>query len=138
MKASDFRSQRIERELNFYVAAHPLHATNHFYVGATKLDHGKLVEAIVYWKEERTLLPYSELNADATHDIFAWQGHESKLDRDTVDTPDEIGTSNYLETHKQWTIWVEQCISNGKLYCVMRTDAQRSFPVEGASPPLKP
>jgi hypothetical protein len=131
--ASDFHSPRIERELNFYVATHPLHSTNHFYVGPTKIDHGELIEALVYWKEERTILSYRELEADALHDIFAWGGHELKLDRDTVDTPEEIAGSNYLETHRQWVDWMEQCISRGKLCCVLAEDARRMFPAEGAN-----
>jgi hypothetical protein len=131
--ASDFQSRRIERELHSYVAAHPLHATNHFYVGATKLDHGELIEALVYWKEERVLLPYTELEANATHEAFAWQGHELKLDRDTVDTPEEIAGSTYLATHWQWAKWVGQCISKGKPYRVLATDARCAFPAESAA-----
>jgi hypothetical protein len=131
--ASDFQSPRLERELNFYIAAHPSHATNHFYVGATKLDHGQLIEALVYWKEERILLPYTELEADAPHDVFAWQGHELKLDRDTVDAPEDIAGSTYLVTHRQWAEWAEQCISKGKPYCVLATDAHRAFPPPNAA-----
>jgi hypothetical protein len=129
--ASQFRSERIKRELDFYVATHLLHPVNHFYVGATKVDHGRLNEALVYWKEERLLLPYTELNADASHDIFAWQGHELKLDRDTVDTPDEIAGSDYLITHRQWVGLMEECISMGKLYCVFAKDAEGRFSTDG-------
>jgi hypothetical protein len=128
--ASDFQSRRIERELNFYVATHPSHATNHFYVGATRVNHGQLIEAFIYWKEERILLPYTELEVDASHDAFAWQGHELKLGRDTVDTPEDIAGSTYLQTHRQWAEWVEQCIAKGRAYTVMVTDARRAFPTE--------
>lgn len=126
----NFRSPRIERELNYYVANFSSHETNHFYVGATRLDHDRLVEAMVYWKEERTLLTYYELVPDAKHDIFAWGPHEVKLDRDTVDTPEEIGGSTYLETHRYWVDWMEDCIRKGKSYCVLKTDALRVFPPE--------
>src|SRR5215472_18594363 len=70
---SNFRSPRIKRELNYYVANFSSHETNHFYVGATRLDHGQLVEALVYWKEEQTLLRYDELEPDAQHDNWAWR-----------------------------------------------------------------
>src|SRR5262245_42732381 len=100
--ASDFRSPKIEGELKFYVANFSTHPTNHFYVGATKLDRGQLVAALVYWKEPRILMRYGELADDAPEgaEIFAWQGHHLKLGRDTVDTPEDG----------------EQCISKGKMY----------------------
>jgi hypothetical protein len=130
---SNFRSPRIERELNYYVANFSSHETNHFYVCATKLERGQLLKAIVYWKEERTLLDYGELEPDARHDIFAWGPHELKLDRDTVDTQEEVGTSDYLETHRTWVEWMEQCIRKGKPYCVLATDARRVFPAESGT-----
>jgi hypothetical protein len=130
--ASNFRSPRIQRELNYYVANFSSHETNHFYVVATRLDHAELRQAMVYWKEERMLLPYFELVPDARHDIFAWGPHELKLDRDTVDTPEEVGTSNYLETHRYWLDWMEDCIKKGKPYCILKADALRVFP-EGST-----
>lgn len=136
---SGFRSLRIERELNYYVANFSSHETNHFYVGATKLIHGQLVEAMVYWKEERMLLPYVELEPDAWADIEAWypQRDQLKLDRDTVDTPEEIGSSTYLETHRYWVDWMEDCIRKGKPYCVLKSEALRvapsGMPPDGAS-----
>lgn len=129
--ASNFRSHSITRCLDFFVAHHPDYATNHFYVGAVVIDHGKLVRALVYWKEERTLLDYTELNADAPKgtEIEAWHrgGLGLKLDRDTVDTEDDIGGSNYLVTHRVWVGWMEQCITKGKLYCILLSDARHSF-----------
>lgn len=127
---SDFRSRRIERELNFYVAHFSTYPTNHFYVGVTKVDRGELVNALVYWKEARTLLPYGELADDAPDgtEIFAWQGHHLKLGRDTVDTGEDIGGSTYLETHRQWVDWMEQCIAKGKLYVVTSNEAVKLYP----------
>jgi hypothetical protein len=128
--ALDFRSPKIERELKFYVANFSTHATNHFYVGATKLDKGQLVTALVYWKEPRILMNYGELTDDAPEgaEIFAWQGHHLKLDRDTVDTGADIGGSTYLETHRQWVDWMEQCISKGKRYVISLDEATNQFP----------
>lgn len=130
---SAFHSPRIERELNYYVANFSAHETNHFYVGATKLEHSELIQALVYWKEERILLDYRELEPDAQHDSFSWGPHELKLDRDTVDTQEEVGTSDYLETHRTWVDWMEQCIRKGKPYCVLATDARRMFPAAGTT-----
>lgn len=76
---------------------------------------------------------YVELEADAQHDIFAWPNDQLKLDRDTVDTQEEIGTSSYLETHRTWVEWMEGCIRKGKPYCVLATDARRMFPVESST-----
>ena len=128
--ASDFRSPRVERELKFYVANYSTHATNHFYVGATKLDRGQLVTALVYWKEPRILMNYGELTDDAPEgsENFAWQGHHLKLGRDTVDTPQDGYGSTYLVTHRQWVDWMEQCISKGKLYVVTLDAATNAFP----------
>src|SRR5580692_4062150 len=110
----NFCSPRIERELNYYVAANPLYSTNHFYVGAIKMDHTNMVEGLVYWKDNGILLSYNELPANASHDIFAWQGHSWRLGQDTVDTPEEINGSDYVITTHQWHDWVNQCISKGK------------------------
>lgn len=127
---SGFRSPKIEHELNFYVANFSTYATNHFYVGATELDHGNLVKALVYWKEPRIILDYGELMDDAPEgaEIFAWQGNHLKLGRDTVDTPEDIGGSTYLETHRQWVDWMEQCINHGKPCVITLNEATNSFP----------
>ncbi|HEY1788545.1 MAG TPA: hypothetical protein VGJ73_10335 [Verrucomicrobiae bacterium] len=94
--------------MDYYVAHFSSHATNHFYVGAVEVDHGRLVRALVYWKEERTILDYSELAEDAPKgsEIEAWH-YPLKLDRDTVDTPEDIAGSNYLETQRQWVDWMK-------------------------------
>jgi hypothetical protein len=128
--ASDFHSPKIERELKFYVANFSTYPTNHFYVEATEVNHGELVKALVCWKEARMLLPYSELADDAPDgaEIFAWQAPHLKLVRDTVDTAEDIGGSTYLETHRQWVDWMEQCISKGKLYVVTLNEATNLFP----------
>jgi hypothetical protein len=124
---SEFESPRLERSLNFFVAHYSSHATNRFYVGPIKIHEGMLVEALVYWKEERTLLTYTELIKGAP-DSFAWHGHALKLDRDTVDTGADIAGSTYLVTHRMWIEWMEQCISIGKLHKVTRKAARQAFP----------
>ena len=129
---SDLKLPRIERELDYHVATHPWYETNHFFVYPTGSYHGKPTGAMVYWKEERTILRYNELEPDAVHDTFAWRGREVKLDRDTVDTQEEIGGSDYLETHRDWAESVERCISNGKEFSVSKTDARHLFPNEQA------
>ena len=130
--ASDFHSPKIERELKFYVANFSTHATNHFYVGATKLDRGDLVAALAYWKEARILLNYDELVGDTNalngHEMEAWPLPHWKLDRDTVDTPEDIDGSTYVITHHQWVDWMEQCISEGKLYVISLDEATNLFP----------
>ena len=131
--ASDFKSTSLKRCLDYYVANFSSHATNHFYVGAVEIDKGQLVRAMIYWKEERRILLYGELNADAPKgseiEAFggAW-GDGLRLDRDTVDTPDEIAGSTYLVTHREWVTSMEDCISRGKPYCILRKDAARLFP----------
>jgi hypothetical protein len=130
---ADFRSPRLTRSLNYYVAHYSSHATNHFYVGPIEVQDGELVRALVYWKEERTLLPYSELTADAREgtDGFAWQGHDLKLDRDTVDSPADIAGSTYLVTHRMWMDWMDECVSKGRPYSVVLSDAHQMFSVGG-------
>ena len=130
VKTSHFKAPRLERELNFFVANYSSHETNRFYMGAIEINHGELASAWVYWKEERTLLPYVELMPDAPawSDAEAWGANELKLDRDTVDTEEDIDGSTYLATHRQWVNWMEQCISKGKPYCVLMTNARKVFP----------
>jgi hypothetical protein len=126
----NFRSPRIERELKYYVACNPLHKTNHFYIFPTQLDHGQLVEAQAYWWEEQTLLTYSELVPDGTHDIEAWQGADLKLERDAVETEDEINGSSYIVTRDWWVGCMEKCISQGRPYQISLAEAQELFPHE--------
>jgi hypothetical protein len=129
--SSKFQSPRIERELKYYVANYSTNATNHFYVGATRVNDGELDEAFVYWKEEQTLLSYGELKKDAPDDddAEAWgPPFGLKLGRDTVDTPEDLDGSTYLVTHRQWVDWMEQCIYKGKLHVVTLNEATNFFP----------
>ena len=133
--AADFRAPRLVRSLNYYVAHYSSHATNHFYVGPIEVHDGELVRALVYWKEERTLLPYAELTADTPDgaEVFAWHGHDLKLDRDTVDSPTDITGSAYLVTHRMWMDWMDECVSRGRPYSVLRGDARQMFAEAGGS-----
>jgi hypothetical protein len=128
--ASDFHSQKVDREVKYYVAYFSTYPTNHFYVGATKLDQKQLVEALVYWKEPQIIMRYGELVDDAPEgaEIFAWQGPHLKLGRDTVAMPADIAGSTYLETHRQWLDWMDQCISKGKPFVITLNDATNLFP----------
>jgi hypothetical protein len=127
---SDYRSKRIVRELEYYVALCSTYPTNHFYVGATQLNGKNLVKALAYWKEPRVIMEYGELTDDTPEDaeIFAWQGTHLKLGQETVDTPDDINGSTYLETHSQWVNWMEQCIYGGKSYIITLNEATNTFP----------
>jgi hypothetical protein len=128
---SDFQSKWIDRELRYYSSQFSSHPTNHFYVGALELDDGQLITAWVYWKEERTLLEYIELADDARDgvEILAWR-HQLKLDRDTVDTEDDIGGSTYLVTHHQWVEWMDDCVTRGRPYCITMAEARRMYPLK--------
>jgi hypothetical protein len=123
-------SSSIKRCLLYWTANFSTNAANHFYVGATQ-PAGGFAEALVYWKEERTILDYSGLAEDAPKgaEIEAWR-HPLKLDRDTVDTPEEIGGSNYLETHRTWLDWMDQCLSRGREYVISLDEARRLYPPE--------
>jgi hypothetical protein len=112
----------VRRCLDYYVSNFSTNGTNHFYVGATPGGWGV---ALVYWKEERTIMDYNELDPESEgREALAWQ-HELKLDRDTVDTEDDIGGSNYLITHRLWVDWMEQCLSRGREYVVTLEEARR-------------
>jgi hypothetical protein len=121
-----FSAPWIERDLRYWTARYSLHPTNHFYVGATEVEGDRLREGLVFWKEERTIVFVAEPNPDAS-ECMTWS-HALKLDRDTVDTPEDSHGSTYLETHRTWVTWMEECISRGKLYTVSQEDAQRNYP----------
>jgi|SRR6185437_793477 len=123
------RSKKVDRALGFFAANFSTHATNHFYVAATHLDRAEPLTASVYWKEARLLMDYGELADDAPDaaEIFALS-HPLKLDRDTVDTPEDIAGSTYLETHRQWVAQMERCISIGTLYVIRLDEATNRFP----------
>jgi hypothetical protein len=122
---ADFRSPGIERCLQYWTANFSSHATNHFYVCATDLDRGDLVEALVYWKEGGRLLDYCEVPKGA--EAQAWRLRQ-KLDRTAVQTDERISGSNDLVTHRVWVGWVRRCLAGGKEYVVTLPDAKASFP----------
>ena len=101
---------------------------NHFYVGAV-VPQGGFNDALIYWSEERTIMDYAELVPDAHEgaEIEAFH-HNLKLDRDTVDTEDDIAGSNYLITHRLWVDWMEQCRSRGREYVISLEEARRLYP----------
>jgi hypothetical protein len=118
----------IKRCLQNWTSNFSTNEVNHFYVGAVKPRRG-WNDALVYWSEERTILDYSELRADAPKgaEIEALN-HPLRLDRDTVDTEDDIAGSNYLITHRLWVDWMEQCLSRGREYVVKLDEAKRLYP----------
>jgi len=120
-----FRSPGIERCLQYWTATFSEQATNHFYVCATEVDRGELVEALVYWREGGRLLAYSEVSKSA--EAQAWR-HRPKVDRDTVPTDERLSGGNDLVPHRVWMRWMEQCITSGKQYVVTLKEARQSFP----------
>jgi hypothetical protein len=120
-------SPLIRRCLLWWTSNISTNATNHFYVGAAKPSGGS--DALIYWKEERTIIEYHELRPDSPPGAEAQAFHHwIKLDEDTVDTPDEIAGSNYVETHRTWVEWMEQCLSRGRAYVISLKEARKKSP----------
>jgi hypothetical protein len=120
-----FHSPGIERSLQYWTVQFSQHATNHFYVYATEVDRGDLVEALVYWREGGRLLDYSEVHKGA--EAQAWR-RRPKVDRDTVLTDEKVSDSNDLVPHRVWVRWMQQCIAGGKEYVVTLKAARRTHP----------
>ena len=73
-------------------------------------------------------MDYSELAPDPEGaEPLAWH-HDLKLDRDTVDTKDDIGGSTYLVTHRLWVDWMGQCLSRGREYVITLEEARQRSP----------
>ncbi len=125
VEPANFRSQGIERCLRYWVANHSSYSINHFYVCATDLYSGDLVEALVYWREGGRLLDYSEMPKGA--EAQAWR-LRPKVDREAIQTDEKISGSNHVVPHRVWMRWVQQCITDGKEYVVTLKDAKASFP----------
>ena len=121
-------SPTIRRCLEYWTSNFSTNTVNHYYVGKV-YPRGGFADALVYWKEERTILELCELKADAPEgaEAEAWH-HTLKLDRDTVDTLDEIGGSNFVETHRTWVDWMEGCLSHGREYVIPLEEAGRLCP----------
>jgi hypothetical protein len=121
-------SSSIRRCLQYWTANFSTNTINHYFVGAVQPEDG-FPEALVYWKEERTILDYGGLVADAPigTEIEAWH-NPLRLDLDTVDTPEEIGGSSYLVTHRTWVDWMDQCLSRGREYVILLEEAKRFYP----------
>ena len=130
---ADFRSAGIERCLQYWTANFSPHAINHFYVCATELDRGDLVQALVYWREGGRLLDYVEVPQGA--EAQAWR-LRPKVDREAVMTDEKISNSNHVVPHRVWLKWVNQCITDGKSYVVPLPQAREAFP--NPPPPSSP
>jgi hypothetical protein len=131
--SATFHSPGIERCLQYWTANFSPHASNHFYVCATDLDRGDLVEALVYWREGGRLLDYSEMPKGA--EAQAWR-LRPKLDREAITTDETISNSNHVVPHRVWLQWVKQCTADGKLYVVPWERAWAAFPKpQQLSPP---
>jgi len=123
--ALPFRSPGMDRCLQYWTAQFSTHATNHFYVLATEVDRGDLVEALVYWREGGRLLAYSEAPEGAEDQ--AWR-HHPKVDRSTVLSDEKAGESNDLVPHHKWVRWMKQCITDGTEYVVTLKTATQAYP----------
>ena len=123
--STTFHSPGIERCLKYWTAQFSTHASNHFYVCATDIDRGELVEAIVYWREGGRLLTYSEVPRGA--EAHAWR-LRPKVDRDTVTTDEKVSGSNDVVPHRVWVRWMQQCVTSGKEYVVTLKAAMRAYP----------
>lgn len=125
----------VERCLMFWTANYSTNVVNHYYAGACHPRY-PFNDAFIYWKEGRTLLDYHESARcydtpppSPGGEIFA-SHHQLKLDRDTVDTGDDIGGSSYRVTHRQWLDWMEPCLSKGKEYVITLEAARKLFPLK--------
>lgn len=123
--ASDFHSSGIERCLQYWTANYSQHAINHFYVCATDLYRGELVEALVYWREGGRLLDYVETPKGA--EAQAWR-LRPKVDREALHSDEKISGHNHVVPHRVWVRWVNQCIVDGKEYSVPLDQALAAFP----------
>jgi hypothetical protein len=121
----------IKRCLQYWTSNFSTNEINHFYVGAVRPRGG--TDALVYWSEERTIQDYIELSVavlnESGHEMLAWH-HSLKLDRDTVDTEEDIGGSSYLITHRVWVDWMEGCRSRGREYVIPLEEARGLYPKE--------
>ena len=118
----------VKRCLEYWTSNFSTNATNHFYVGTVR-PRGGFADALVYWKEERTIISYCELDPDAPKGAEIEAFHRDlKLDRDTVDTQDDIAGSNYLITHRLWIDWMEPLLLHGREYVITLDEARRLSP----------
>jgi hypothetical protein len=123
----------IERCLTYWTANYSTNAVKHYYAGACS-PRGAFNDAFVYWKEERTLMDYAEPARDSDtrqlrpgEENFAFH-HNLRLDKNTVDTGQEVSSSPGLETHRQWLDWMEPCLAKGKEYVITLAAARKLFP----------
>ena len=126
-----FWSRWIESDLHFYVALSSEHPTNHFYVAAMSTEKGQLADALVYWKEEQTILHWSDIAPSGRPggEIFAWDIHDWKFGKDTLPPGrDRDGSTLPFVSHRVWKKWRDACVSKGKAYTITRKSAKRLFP----------
>lgn len=131
--AVDFNSPNLERCLQYWTANYSSHPVNHFYVCATDLDQGDLVEALVYWREAGRLLDYVEVPRGA--EAQAWR-LRPKVDREALATDEDVSNSNHVVPRRVWLRWINQCITDGKAYVVPLKQAREVFPK--LKPPRSP
>jgi len=122
-------TRRVDPSVRYYGPAEPAlkkllvskrkdDATNHFCVvgyeySATETD------VWVHWVEEQRLLLWRD-NSDPELREKGLVSAKSnlKLDKDTVQTPDEINGSSYLVTRAWWKAVAVDCSQHGRRYTV--------------------
>ena len=121
----------LKRCLFYWASNYSTNATNHFYAAAVKPGFWDFI----YWKEERTLLEYSEPSPEVVPpppESMCFH-HDLKLDRDTADTAEESAHSSYVVTHRFWVEWMEKCLARGREYVITLDEARRVVPKQKAT-----
>jgi hypothetical protein len=138
---SPFKCRWLEHDIHYLVERDDATTTNQFFVSPTEVRDGKLLRAVVYWKERRTLLLYEarldEVDGASMRDCstFSWWC-EWPLVSGTIDPEDSTMVCGrdaplHLDT---WVMWQKECVQRGQLYTVMKGQAEPSTEGDGLKP----
>lgn len=120
----------MEGDLQYLADQFGTFATNSFFVGATRVRDGDLIEAHVYWKERRTLLLYWARDDDEylrSASATSWH-KEWPLESGTVDPTDNAGC--YRLHLDNWIMWMQECVKKGRRFTITKRKPNRVAPTD--------
>jgi hypothetical protein len=117
---TSYRCKWLKGDMQYLLRERGVAPTNHFFVGAIRVNKGELAEALVYWKEKRTLCLYY---ARDDYEGYRDRSYESwwstwPLNSGTIDpgeTSDACGRGAPLQLD-YWAKCVAECLQKGQVY----------------------
>jgi hypothetical protein len=110
------------------VAEKAKHRRNTFYVSPVHYFNHGASNAVVYWKEGRSLIlwePERSATSQGRRHELVWSRRFLSLDKDVVPTLADVGGSTFLLTKAMARRMIRECVRNGQKFVVYKRTRRR-------------